>query len=127
MKQIYLDRVNKTSIKIGDKVRLKCCPYPETCMPVKFKMGINKQGWCSGLIYKCDNMDCIRLCQFYIDGEKRQCYWEQFMTPNEALEVAEDLMVAVQAVFSNTSHYKKHWELLCRRRRSGDRTPAIIT
>jgi hypothetical protein len=124
-KKVFLDKVNKCDIKAGDKARLKECPYPDGCMPVDMKMGNNSQGYCCGLIYKSDNLDCIRFCEWYIVDNEQELL-ERFMTPNEAISQAKALLTAVSTSLWSNSEYRHHWDLLCRRRNRGDKSPSEL-
>ena len=107
------------------KHRLKLCPYTKSCVPSSYFVDKDGAGECCGLIYKSNNLDCIRLCQFHRDLNSREIKAEEhFMTPDEALNIAHSLIIAVTHSLDYASSYQSHYKELCKARDKGDKSPS---
>jgi len=107
------------------KHKLKDCPYAESCIPISYQVDKDGAGVCAGLIYKSNNLDCIRLCQFWRDLDSKEIkVFEHFMTPDEALSTINSLGNAIRASLDYASSYQNHYEELCRARDNGDKAPS---
>lgn len=121
----FVNGVKKSDITDANKRRLKQCPCPKTCYPVNYSIGINKAGTCVGIIYKSNNLDCIRECIFIkINGRIKNK--EHFMTPDEALVDAALLIGAASRALDSSRDYQKYYKDLCKQRDNGDNHPAEL-
>ena len=121
----FLDLLKAKDRRASGRNRLANCPYKDSCMPVSYHVGGNSAGVCAGLIYKSNNLDCIRQCIFYEDlGTKELKTLQHFMTPDEALHCIHSLALAVGVALDYASSYKEYYEALCKLRDDGDKTPS---
>jgi len=121
----FVDAISKADKKQMRRHRIKNCPYPKSCYPVSCHIGANLAGVCSGIIHKSNNLDCIRLCQFYEDLDSHKVkYTEHYMTPTEAIDTLNALGWAVRSALDYSSHYQKLEEELMEARKNGDKTPS---
>jgi hypothetical protein len=121
----YIDLLKLSEKRKMSKHRLKFCPYLKSCIPVSYYVDKDGAGVCAGLIYKSDNLDCIRLCQFIRDLNTKEIkFLENFMTPDEALNTTNALNQAIKASLDFASSYQNYYKELCQARDNGDKAPS---
>ena len=89
--------------------RHKLCPCPRGCFPVEYTWDENMcgMGFCVGLRYTVEDLDCISMCTFPTSKGKRKrvCF---LMTPNEAIDIARCLLETVSWSLEYASSYEVH-------------------
>jgi len=91
--------------------------YPVAC---GFNDG-TRGGWCTGLIWNANDLDCIRLCVNTAGTKGREDVTvDLHMTPTEAIEIGSFLLTAAQAALQHNSEYKAHHDHMVRMRENGD-------
>lgn len=123
---MFIDNIPNKDKRSMQRHRPVVCPFPKSCLPVSYHLGANKAGCCSGLIYKSNNLDCIRQCLFYETETHTVAHTKHFMTPTEALDQIHSLTLAVRQSLDYNLNYNSHYDQLCNDRNNGNMHPAEL-
>jgi hypothetical protein len=123
----FIDSIDKAEKRAMQRHRYPRCPYPKSCLPVSYHIGSNGAGNCAGILYKSNNLDCIRQCIFFETKRHKVKILEHFMTPTEALDQAHSLTLVTRYALDANSNFKTHYENLCNIRIKGCSHPAELS